>query len=114
MINIEYDFGKSIKLHIKGHANAAPYGEDIYCAGVSALTVALSCALKDAKSQGFLDVLKIDLKGGDTHIRAVPKKGHEALVATIFTTIFNGYDAMSMEYPEYVSFKPRGVEKSTK
>ena len=54
MIDITYDF-KNFDLTVKGHANSAPMGEDLICATVSGLTVALSCTFKDAKSQGMID-----------------------------------------------------------
>ena len=110
MIKIKHSFSNSLEVDIEGHSGAAPMGEDLYCAGISVLTVALACALKDAKSQGYIEELSLDVREGDTHIKAIPKVGFEPIVQTIFTTIFNGYDAMSISFPDYVSFQPRGVE----
>lgn len=35
------------KIHVSGHANTAPYGSDIVCAAVSALTLTLIRGLKE-------------------------------------------------------------------
>ena len=35
------------KIHISGHANTAPYGQDIVCSAVSSLTLTLIRGLKD-------------------------------------------------------------------
>ena len=113
MIDITYDF-KNFDLTVKGHANSAPMGEDLICATVSGLTVALSCTLKDAKSQGMIDDLTLDFNEGDAHIKAVPTKGHERDVMIMFSTIFNGYDALSISFKDYVSFKPKvGIRENT-
>ena len=113
MIEITYDF-KGTELFVKGHANSAPMGEDLVCATVSGLTVALACTLKDAKRQEMLDDLTIDLEDGNAHIKAVPKKGFERDVMIMFSTVFNGYDALSISFKDYVSFKPRvGIREST-
>ena len=107
MIKITYNLKKH-EVKIKGHANSAPMGEDLICAGISTLTVALSRALKEAKSQGLIDELTLDLDDGDTHVKAKPKEEAVPTVNTIFTTILNGYDAMSISFPQYVSFTPIG------
>lgn len=112
MTTIEFDFKKTIKVSIKGHTDAAPEGEDLVCAGISALTVALACALQDAKSQGMIDMLAIDIKSGNTFIKAKPKAEYAPIVKVIFTTIFNGYDALSTSFPDYVSFRQKGVENA--
>lgn len=35
------------KIHVSGHANTAPYGSDLVCAAVSALTLTLIRGLKE-------------------------------------------------------------------
>ena len=106
MIKISYN-QKKRELKVKGHSNDAPYGEDLICAGISTLTVALACALKDAKRQGFIEEdMIMDFESGDTHIKVKPTEGNEPIVDTIFTTILNGYDAMSISFPRNVSFTP--------
>lgn len=113
MIEITYDF-KNLDIEVKGHANSAPNGEDLICATVSGLTVTLACALKDAKRQGMVKDLTLDLNEGDAHIKAVPEKGHERDVMIMFSTILNGYDALSISFGDYVSFKPKvGIREST-
>ena len=106
MIDIIYNFDK-LDVKIKGHGGDK-YGEDIYCAGVSALTMALACALTDAARQGLIRTkgLTIKMEDGDSHLRAKPTLEGEPIVRTIFTTIFNGYDALSVSFPEKISFKP--------
>lgn len=104
MINIVYD-QKNMELKIDGHANSAPMGEDLVCAGVTVLTVALGCALQDAKTQGLLEEYVHEDKNGLMRIKAVPKEEYVGNIKIIFATILNGYDALGSTYKEYVTFK---------
>ena len=109
MIKIKY---AKNELEITGHSGSAPKGEDLICAGVSSATVGLACALKSDNERGILEDLAIDMKDGFTYIKAVPKEGYEANIGIRFDTIFNVYDALAMEFPKHVSFKPRvGIRK---
>ena len=50
MVKVEIDYhGKSIsKILVKGHANTAPYGQDLVCAAVSAICTGAMNALEDS------------------------------------------------------------------
>ena len=52
MVKVEIDYhGKSIsKILVKGHANTAPYGQDLVCAAVSAICTGAMNALEDSYS----------------------------------------------------------------
>ena len=45
--------GKTIGFSLNGHANTAPYGQDIYCAGVSALSQSAFLCIKDYLKRDF-------------------------------------------------------------
>lgn len=52
MVKVEIDYrGKGIsKILVKGHANTAPYGQDLVCAAVSAICTGALNALEDSDS----------------------------------------------------------------
>lgn len=41
------------RIHVSGHANTAPYGSDIVCAAVSAITLTLIRGLKEIAHMGL-------------------------------------------------------------
>ncbi len=41
------------RIHVSGHANTAPYGSDIVCAAVSAITLTLIKGLKEIACMGL-------------------------------------------------------------
>jgi len=113
MIEITYDF-KNLDITVKGHANSAPMGEDLICGSVSTLAVTLGESLKDAKRQDMIEDLTLEFNEGDAHIKAVPKNGYERDVMIMFSTILNGFDALSHAFGEFVSFKPKvGIRENT-
>ncbi len=84
-----------------GHAGQAEKGEDIVCAGLSALTITAANALETvAKVQplvrtrdGFLSV-RLPRKG------LSPRQAHDARV--ILRTVRRGLADMAAAYPQYV------------
>jgi uncharacterized protein YsxB (DUF464 family) len=92
----------SLKLH--GHAGAAPYGQDLVCAGVSALVYALAQRLQELEQKGALEAPpNIQLGSGEAQISAVAKGGYEAEVAEDFRLIESGLKFLETHYPERIS-----------
>ncbi|MBD8084875.1 ribosomal-processing cysteine protease Prp [Limosilactobacillus sp. c9Ua_26_M] len=84
-----------------GHADAGPYGQDIVCAAVSALSISTINGLEqvaktkpnidsDDDNGGFFDVTDISLV-------------HDAQV--IMQTFFNGMNDIAESYPQNIEIK---------
>lgn len=100
MIEISYD--GVCRLCVRGHAGQAPVGQDIVCAGVSALTVALaeSAELRRKKCIS-LDIM---VEKGNAHIFAVPRAEHAPELMAVFDTAVCGLRHIERAYPEYLTF----------
>lgn len=99
MIRAEYR-RKGPELAVTGHAGFAPAGEDIVCAGVSALVGALGHYLGELEEQGWgrLDIANED--GGWRICFAPAGKKREALAA--FDTVWEGFRLIAKQYPEHL------------
>lgn len=87
------------RMEIKGHAGFAMAGQDIVCAAVSILTMALENMVCDHAEA--LSPLLYSNKG-ECSVKCTPSKGNKQKCVTIFETIFGGFELLSMHYPEYV------------
>lgn len=67
LINVKYS-KKHDYIHVKGHANYAPKGQDLVCAGISCIMVGLCNYLKQ-QCKSHNDDLKINFKRGNIEIR---------------------------------------------
>ena len=94
MIRIRYSPG-NCTIHISGHAGYAPQGQDVVCAGVSALY----CALRRHSM-----VLELhDEAKGERMLR--PLNRAEMVMLPIFETIAGGMRDIAKKYPEHVAFE---------
>ena len=85
---------RHVTIDVNGHANAAPKGEDVVCAGVSTLVLTLVEALVRVGAQDY----KCDLGGGKAHIECRQTKATKP----ILNTIVCGMDLLAATYPQYV------------
>lgn len=97
MITVDLD---GTTLSIQGHAGAAPYGQDLVCAAVSALAYALATRLTELEQQ---DALKeppvIRLLSGNALISAVPKEAYIRELAEAFRVVAGGLHLLAEYYP---------------
>lgn len=100
MTTIVYD-RNAMSIYICGHAGFAEAGEDIVCAGVSALTEAL---LRRVRGRAALKAaVRIDKEKARVFVLLRPENtiaervGMEAL-----ETVCGGYQAIAEEYPAHV------------
>ena len=101
MINVTYH-RKYHKLTVKGHANYAEEGKDIICASASILFYTLCSNLED---DALIREYKCKADKGDSEVSVTPNSRTESLVTMIFDSICRGYDLLSLQYPEYISFE---------
>lgn len=85
---------RHVTIDVDGHANAAPKGEDVVCAGVSTLVLTLVEALVRVGAQDY----KCDLRGGKAHIECRQTK----VTKPVLNTIVCGMDLLAATYPQYV------------
>ena len=94
---------KSLHIRIEGHAGSAPKGEDLVCAGASALGFALLLA---AGEEDYNAV--IDTDNGVMDVRCKPSglwgRDH---CTVMMETIAGGLELMAGQYPDYMTFERR-------
>lgn len=101
MISIAYsclERGEHI-ITVNGHAEYAPPGQDIVCAGVSALVYAAAAALEQ-RAVHF--IFQDDESGLTLHARASEENAD--FVDGVFSTASAGFDLIAEQYPDYVTF----------
>ena len=82
MIRVRYD-PELPRLSIEGHAGAGPRGQDIICAGVSALVIALQRAVPGIVGDGLAF-----FAGGEK---------------AAYRVVAGGLGALAERYPEYIT-----------
>ena len=95
MIRVNYlRQGGNHKLSVQGHAGWSQHGNDIVCAGVSAISFALLGYLHHAGS----DIAEAQADSGNLRIEC---SGGEP-VSTAFDMAMIGYLQIARKYPQYV------------
>ena len=89
-------------VEVKGHANTAPKGEDIVCAGVSALFYTLYEVLEQNRQMLEKKSLKSIMIDGEGTIYCTPKKEYEGNVQMMYLTVLTGLNLMAESYPQYI------------
>lgn len=109
---IEIHFKKNedeISLCSKGHAGFAEYGQDIVCAGVSALFLAAVDTLEKMLSGADERRLIVDIERGRGVIRLKAAAGFSQKEETVFLTVVNGVELIAKKYPDYVRINRDGI-----
>lgn len=111
MITITYDRANN-SVCIRGHAGAGPKGEDVVCAGVSALAQTLAANVRHWGATGRLvEEPKTFLQEGFGEIQCNPKPKYEKSVRQVMVAICAGFEIVANAAPEYVSFALGGDEE---
>lgn len=98
-------------LTLQGHAGSAPYGQDLVCAGVSALVYALAQRMTEWEEQGALEQPPvIELSSGNARISAVAKEKYQREVSEDFRLIYSGLKLLQTHYPEGVQIRDMRYE----
>ena len=82
-------------VHIRGHANYAPHGQDIVCAGVTALTQVLVESLETLTG----NEIKYDMSPGRVDIEIGNPDEDAQLLMDSFLV---GIEMIADEFPEYI------------
>ncbi len=94
---------------VSGHASWAPYGEDIVCAAVSAIT--------QTTIYGIIKILKIQtelkIEEGliECYIPGYLTEKEQEKVALLLETMILGLEQIQEEYPGYIQIENNGGEQ---
>jgi len=102
----------TFSLDVSGHANSAPYGEDIVCAAVSILTTTTAQRVSDiydAFPDAFIVPPVVLLESGKAsiHARLSDAKVYHSLSRDI-SAIFVGYFLLEYNYSDRVRLRVKG------
>ena len=95
--------GKMIGFSINGHANTAPRGYDIYCAGVSSLSQSAFLCVRDYLKRDF----DADFSGGRLFMKL--KGSADDLTEAVFQTMLIGLLEIEKIAPQIVKVKKKEV-----
>ena len=85
---------KIVELEIKGHANSGPYGSDLVCAAVSAVTIGGLNNLNNPQAY------EIKISEGHIHVKLVEKSNeHDEIV---LETIVKSLETIEIENKRFV------------
>jgi len=111
LINITFVcFGNNFyEFHSEGHSGLNP-GNDIVCAGVSALSYALLGTLKNIQNLS----VEHNIQDGNMsiEIKSSENKAVHAIANTVFTTVYIGLKQLEISYPNHVKVNVLSEESS--
>ncbi len=96
MIKIVFAYKNShlVSLEVRGHAGSGPYGHDLVCAGISAITLGGLNALENSDDYA--------IKTSSGHVSVSIDKIVSEHDATVFSTIEKQLESLAMSYPDNV------------
>jgi len=104
-----------VGMEAQGHAMTAPKGEDLICAGVTALVYTLAQSLQFLYEQDRLkERPKVQICEGYANIKAMPKKIAEGEVLMAFWVLQSGFYVLEHNYPKSISLMPLEFGKGEK
>lgn len=86
------------EIWVIGHANTAPHGQDIVCAGVSALTQSILIGLNEHTKARFTH----EVKPGYFNIKMLRQNER---ARALLDTLVSGLIQMARAYPDTIKFK---------
>ena len=94
----------TIHMKVKGHANAAPKGEDLVCSAATMLVYTVAQAMTFMYEQGQLEEKPhIKIREGKAVVIARPKEDYFAEALHTFWVAQCGGHVLAKNYPDYVS-----------
>lgn len=107
MITVKfYKKGEGIHMTMKGHAQNAPYGEDLVCAAATMMAYTVAQAVQFMNEQGKLKKKpKISIKEGDVSIVATPNDDDYAETLHTFWVAQCGIHVLAHNYPQNVKLE---------
>ena len=101
-----YTKNDSIHMSLKGHAGAAPIGEDLICAGATMMAYTVAQAVQFMQDFGKLKKRpKISLNEGNADIVVTPREKDYAEALHTFYVAQCGIHLLAHNYPEHVKLE---------
>ena len=107
MISVIYYRGHN-RLTVEGHAHSDEYGKDLICAAASALAITLATNVNIMANQGYVANPVTNLGDGSAEISCNPRTRYRDSVKQVFMSVCVGFEVLSKQYPEYISYCVRG------
>lgn len=107
MIQVVYH-RKFHRLTLKGHAESGEYGHDLVCSAASILAYTLANAVLNMAECGQVRDANVNLEAGNGEVSCRTKHKFEAPVTLIFDTLCAGFELLSAQHPENISYEIRG------
>lgn len=107
MIQVVY-YRSYNRLTVQGHAHSAEPGQDLVCAGASALAYTMAANVGNMNANGQVQDVIVKLESGDAEISCRAKAKYKAAVARIFEAICVGFELLAASNPQYISYEIRG------
>lgn len=106
--------GQTLTLRLRGHAGAAPAGQDLICAGVTTLAYALAQTVADHAARGQLgQEPQLQLSAGDALICAEPSPAFYEAVRGAFEMANAGLKLLSRHYPDHIRVKEDTLRRNS-
>ena len=103
MITVKfYHYKHRYAITTSGHANYAPYGQDIVCSAISALVQSYGNYIQDKEQYKSWKVLEVKLDEGDTNVEVIDTMDN---VKDLFYMISEGIEDIKKAYPGYISLE---------
>ena len=102
MVKVEIQYkGKGLSsIHVKGHANTAPHGQDLVCAAVSAITIGAMNAIENIDED-----FTYEIEEGD--IKLIANGAISEHDETVLETMILQLKTIQASYPEAIAIKER-------
>ena len=91
---------EALCLSVKGHAGAAPAGEDLVCAAASILAWTLADTVTETAE--FYGHVRVREHGAEITVRAAPEEDCEERCRAVFETVARGFSLLAEKHPEYI------------
>ena len=107
MITVKfYKKGEGIHMTMKGHAQTAPYGQDLVCAAATMLAYTVAQVVQFMDDQGKLKKKpKISIREGNVAIVATPNDADYAEALHAFWVAQCGIDVLAHNHPQNVKLE---------
>ena len=106
MIQVVYH-RKYHRVSVSGHANSGEFGRDLVCAACTAIAVTLGENVAAMKQSGHVRTGTVSYEHGAALVCCAPASRYNNIVTVIFDAICMGFDRLSKEYPDYITYEVR-------
>ena len=104
MIRVVYRRKKN-SLRIEGHAFSGDAGQDLVCAGVSALAYTLAANVEQMRLKGQAQEIGVKMDKGNARIWCQAVTGCEDMVRRVFEAVCVGFEIMAENFSKNIAYE---------